>query len=139
MSTIQRFSVSVEKEILKLVDDQVKQKAYPNRSEALRAMIRRQAAHNEIKAKGEVIGIVGIVYDHHKPNLVSKMLHIQHDTPAKILGSQHFHLDHHHCVESVLISGKGTDLETFQKKIQNLRGISHTSLSVLATSAKNLK
>jgi len=139
MSTIQRFSISVEKEILKLVDDQVRKGFYLNRSDAFRAMIRHQAAHNELSAQGEVIGIVGVVYDHHKPHLVNKMLHAQHDTPAKILGSQHFHLDHHHCLESILVSGKAMDLEKFQKSIQSLRGIKHTSLSVLSTSPKKLK
>jgi CopG family transcriptional regulator, nickel-responsive regulator len=136
MSSLQRFSVSVEKEILELVDDQVRKKAYPNRSEALRMMIRKEATEQELRTSGEVIGIVGIVYDHHKPHLVEKMLHLQHDTPAKILGSQHFHIDHHHCVESILLSGKGKELEAFQKSIQNLRGIQHTSLSILASAPK---
>jgi CopG family nickel-responsive transcriptional regulator len=138
-SSIRRFSVSVEKEILKLVDDKVRHGFYPNRSDAFRAMIRHQAAHNELRAQGRVIGIVGIVYDHHKPHLVGKMLHVQHETPVRILGSQHFHLDHHHCVESILISGKAKDIEAFQKNMQSLRGIKHASLSVLSTSPRKLK
>jgi CopG family nickel-responsive transcriptional regulator len=132
MGSIRRFSVSVEKEILKLVDDQVRQGAYPNRSEALRAMIRRQAADAAMRHKGSVIGLVGVVFDHHKPHLVRRLLHAQHDTPAKILGAQHFHLDHHHCVESILISGKASDLEAFHKHLHSLRGITYATLSILA-------
>jgi CopG family nickel-responsive transcriptional regulator len=139
MSSLQRFSVSVEKEILRLVDDQVRNGSYPNRSDALRAMIRHQAVRNEFKTQGEVIGIVGVVYDHHKPHLVARMLHVQHDTAARVLGSQHFHLDHRHCVESILVRGKARELEKFQKSIQSLRGIKHTSLSVLSSSPKKLK
>ena len=138
-STLQRFSVSVEKEILQLVDDQVRKGFYPNRSDALRAMIRHQATYDELHQRGEIIGIIGLVYDHHKPHLVNKMLHVQHETPAKILGSQHFHLDHHHCVESILIQGNACELERFQRSIQTLRGVKHTSLSVLSTSPKKLK
>lgn len=138
-SALQRFSVSVEADILKLVDDQVRKGHYPNRSDALRAMIRHQAVHNELEMQGEVIGIVGVVYDHHRPNLVNKMLHVQHDTPAAILGSQHFHLDHHHCLESILVRGNARELEKFQKSIQSLRGIKHTSLSVLSSTPRKLK
>ena len=132
MSPIARFSVSVEQEILKLVDNQVRSGAYPNRSDALRAMIRSQATSQALHSRGEVIGIVGVVYDHHKRNLVNRMLHVQHDTKAAILGSQHYHLDHHHCVEAILIRGNAAELQRFQKSIQRLRGIKHASLSVLS-------
>ncbi|MFA5976026.1 MAG: nickel-responsive transcriptional regulator NikR [Elusimicrobiota bacterium] len=137
-SPLRRFSVSVESDILKLVDDQVRQRIFPNRSDALRAMIRHQTTRREQQTQGDVIGIVGIVYDHHQRNLVSRMLHLQHDIPATILGSQHFHLDHHHCVETILLRGKAPDLDRFQKDLQNLRGIKHTSLSFLSP-ARNLK
>jgi len=138
-SPLRRFSVSVEADILKVVDDQVRQGHYPNRSDALRAMIRHQAAHQELEMQGEVIGMVGVVYDHHKPNLVNKMLHAQHDTPAAILGSQHFHLDHHHCLESIIVRGNAKELEQFQKSLQSLRGIKHISLSVLSSAPQKLK
>jgi CopG family nickel-responsive transcriptional regulator len=124
----------VEADVLKLVDDLVRQKTYPSRSDALRAMIRHQATHEELKGQGEILGVVGLVYDHHKRNLVNKILHLQHDTPATIMGSQHFHLDHHHCVETILLKGNARDVERFQKSLQNLRGIKHTSLSVLSPS-----
>ena len=136
---IRRFSVSVEEEILNLVDDQIRQGYYPNRSDALRAMIRHQAVHNELQLQGKVIGLVGVIYDHHKPNLMNKMLHIQHNTKASILGSQHFHLDHHHCLESILVHGHAKDLEKFHKSMQSLRGIKHASLSVLSASPAKLK
>lgn len=137
MSNIKRFSVSVEDDILKLVDDQVRKGRYPNRSDALRAMIRAQTASHAVQEHGEILAQIGIIYDHHKRNLVNQILHAQHDTPASILGAQHFHLDHHHCVESILARGKVRDLERLHKTLQSLRGIKHASLSVLAP-AKHL-
>lgn len=134
---IRRFSISVEDDVLKLVDDQVRQGFYPNRSDALRAMIRAQAVHQEVKGHHKVIGILGVVYDHHKPNLVNKLLHVQHETRAEILGSQHQHLDHHHCLESILVRGKAKELERFQKSIQSIRGIKYASLLVISP-AKHL-
>jgi CopG family nickel-responsive transcriptional regulator len=131
-SLLRRFSVSVEDDILKLVDDQVRKGFYPNRSDALRAMIRAQAVHQEVSGDHRVIAILGVVYDHHKPNLVNKLLHAQHDTPAEILGSQHQHLDHHHCLESILARGKAQDLEKLHKSIQSIRGIKHASLLIIA-------
>jgi CopG family transcriptional regulator, nickel-responsive regulator len=132
MSSLQRFSVSVEKDILNLIDRQVRSRAYPNRSDALRAIIRAHAAQQEAAGQGEVLGILGVVYDHHKPNLVNRMLHAQHDTAAKILGAQHHHLDHRHCVESILARGKARDLDHLQKSIQRIRGIKYASLLILS-------
>ena len=134
---IRRFSISVEDDILKLVDDQVREGFYPNRSDALRAMIRAQAVHQEVEGHHDMIGIVGVVYDHHKPNLVNKLLHVQHDTQAEILGSQHQHLDHHHCLESILVRGKAKELEKLKKSVQSIRGIKYASLQVISP-AQNL-
>ena len=89
------------------------------------------------KGKGKSWACVGLVYDHHKRNLVNKILHLQHETPARVMGAQHFHLDHHHCVETILLRGNACEAERFQKNLQNLRGIKHTSLSVLSP-AKHL-
>ena len=129
---IKRFSVSIEDDILKLVDDEVRQGFYPNRSDAFRAMIRAQAVHREVKGHRKVIGILGVVYDHHKRNLVNQLLHAQHDTRAEILGSQHQHLDHRHCLEAILVRGAAKDLEKFQKSIQSIRGIKYASLQVIS-------
>jgi CopG family nickel-responsive transcriptional regulator len=135
---LRRFSVSMEEELLKLLDAHVKEGRYPNRSDALRAFVRHQSTHRHQEMRGEVIGHISLVYDHHQRNLVNKILQAQHNTSAAVLGAQHFHLDHHHCIESILARGKARDLEALHKTLQALRGIKHVSFSIVAP-AKDLK
>ncbi len=138
MKDLRRFSVSLEKKILDLLDSHVKSGGYPTRSEAVRALIRTHSTRQKHLTQKEVLGHISIVYDHHQRNLVNKILHIQHDTRAAILGAQHFHLDHYHCIESILARGKASDLDKLHQSLQGLRGIKHASFSILAPS-KDLK
>lgn len=137
-SRLKRFSISLEQEILDLLDQDVRSGRFPTRSDAVRAMIRQQATRRQHEARGAVVGQISLVYDHHKRNLVNQILHIQHDTPVKILGAQHFHLDHHHCLESILVLGKAMELDALHRKLQNLRGLKHAVLSITAP-AQDLK
>jgi CopG family nickel-responsive transcriptional regulator len=129
---LKRFSVSIEEEILGLLDSYIHEGRFPNRSDALRSLIRAQHVRQKFASREEVIGTLGVIYDHHRRNLVNKLLDIQHDAPGKVLGAQHFHLDHHHCLESIIIQGKACDLEDFCNKIQSVRGIKHTSFAALS-------
>ena len=52
-------------------------------------------------------GTITLVYDHHRPHLQSTLTDIQHDHHDVILSTVHVHLDHHNCLEVLLVRGKG--------------------------------
>jgi CopG family nickel-responsive transcriptional regulator len=74
-----------------------------------------------------------MTYDHHKRELVSKMLDIQHDVQHTILSTQHVHLDHHHCLEVIAVKGKARNVERLSTSLKALVGVKHLSLSISAT------
>lgn len=70
MSEIQRFGVSIPNDLLERFDRLLVKKGYQNRSEALRDLVRDYLVNEEAqKEKGEVLGTVTLVYDHHVTNL----------------------------------------------------------------------
>ena len=70
-----------------------------------------------------------MTYDHHKRELVTKMLDIQHDFQGTILSTQHVHLDHHHCLENCGSEGKPEMSSGFQPALKRV-GVKHLSLSI---------
>ena len=87
----------------------------------------------EINANKVVAGTLTIVYDHHRPNLTEKLVEAQHHAGGKVLAATHVHLDHHNCLEVVIMKGRGGELSDLANKILSLRGVKHGQLVVTST------
>ena len=70
------------------------------------------------------------MYDHHKRNLLKILNDIQHDYHDNILSSLHFHLDHHNCMEIIVVKGKASLLRALAEKIISTKGIEHGKLTM---------
>jgi len=126
---ILRFGVSVEENLIQKFEKLIKRKGYTNRSEAIRDMIRNLLAVEAAEKGQEMVGAILIIYDHHRPHLVEKLLALQHDADAEIIASQHVHLDHHHCMETIIVKGPTEKLEDLKGKIGALKGVGQCLLS----------
>ena len=133
MSQVVRFGVSLEKELLARFDKLIEEKAYPNRSEAIRDLIRENLVKKEWTEGREVAGAITLVYDHHKRELVNKLTDIQHDFHRLIISTQHIHLDHSNCLEIVVVKGKPGEVERLFQKIRSTKGVKHGSLTMTTT------
>lgn len=127
---MKRFGVSLEEDLLQELDAFVSEQRFPNRSQAIRFLIR----NNLVKDKGErnqnVSGCIVLVYDHHRRDLLSKLVAIQHKHEGLILSSQHVHLDHDNCIESILLKGKADQIKTLADNLIAIKGIKHGQLVI---------
>ena len=74
MSDLVRFGVSIDERLLDRFDELIAEKAYVNRSEALRDLIRGALVDDQWEAgDAEAIGTVTLVYDHHSHDLADKL------------------------------------------------------------------
>ena len=137
MSDIIRFGVSLEKELLEKFDKLSKEKQYPNRSEAIRDLIREELVKREWVEGKEVAGAITLVFDHHKRELMNTLTDIQHDFYQLIISSQHVHLDHDNCLEIIVVRGKPVGVKELADKLRATKGVKYGSLSI-ATTGKEL-
>ena len=106
-ATATRFSVSLPPALLDQLDEMTHEKGYDNRSLAIADMIRAQLVeHRQRNDAGEIAGTITLVYDHHKPHLQASLTDIQHDHHDAILSTVHVHLDHHNCLEVLIVRGQ---------------------------------
>jgi len=125
-----RFGVSLEKRLLEDFDRLIARKKYSNRSEAIRDMIRDSFVKEEWEKNEEVAGAISIVYDHHKRELMDLIVDIQHEYHDMIVASQHAHLDHHNCLEVVIVKGKSDRIKALSDKLRAVKGVKHGTLSI---------
>lgn len=133
MKSIKRFGVSLEEELLKELDNLVKNQKFPNRSQAIRFLIRNNLVEEAWQKNESVAGCIVLIYDHHKKDLVDRSLEIQHKFGYLILSSQHVHLDHHNCLETISLKGKAFKLKELADTLISLKGIKHGKLVMSAT------
>jgi CopG family nickel-responsive transcriptional regulator len=131
---VERFSASLKAELLAEFDRFISRHGYENRSEAIRDLIRTALVADEWQAgKAEVVGVVTLVYDHHRPNLLNRITRIQHESPASVITTTHVHLDHHNCLEIIIARGKPAQVRALADSLTSLKGVKNGSLSAATT------
>jgi CopG family nickel-responsive transcriptional regulator len=133
MSELVRFGVSMEEDLLQQFDKQIEKKGYASRSEAIRDLIRDHMVEEEWAADEETVGTITIVYDHHTRDLSGNLTHLQHSFPGDIKSVLHIHLDHHNCLEVLVVQGKGQVLRAFADQLVATRGVKHGKLTMTTT------
>jgi CopG family nickel-responsive transcriptional regulator len=123
-----RFGVSLDKDLLKALDDFVIENSLPNRSQAIRHLVEKNLAEKKWHCNQLVAGAVVMLYDHHKGDVTTKSNDIQHEYYDLILSSQHFHLSHDYCLEIVAVKGTANRLTELSDKLIGIKGIIHGKL-----------
>jgi CopG family nickel-responsive transcriptional regulator len=124
--------------LLKEFDRLITKRGYQNRSEAIRDLIREALLTESIDSNKPVVGTLTLVYDHHVPNLSQKLTETQHVAGAMVLAATHVHLDHHYCLEVIIMKGKSKEIQGMADRMLALRGVELGKL-VLTNSGKDLK
>ena len=125
-----RFTVSLPEELLTELDKRVTVKGYESRSELVRDLIREKIVEDRWQDRGEdVVGVLTISYDHHQRDLAYKIMEVQHNQYVHILCSTHVHLDHHKCLETIIIAGHPPEIERISDEIGTLRGVRFAELT----------
>ena len=133
MSKLVRFGVSLEKGLLEKFDALIAERGYASRSEAFRDLIRGSLIEKEWKAGEDVAGAVTLVYDHHRKDLVGRIIDIQHEFHHLIISAQHIHLDYDHCLEIIAVRGPAADAERLADSLRSIKGVKHGTVSMSST------
>lgn len=126
VSDLVRFGVSIDERLLDRFDELIAEKAYVNRSEALRDLIRDALVADQWEAgDAEAIGTVTLVYDHHSRDLADKLTGHQHSHHEEIVSTLHVHLDAHYCLEVVVLRGVARDIKRIADSLIGTKGVKH--------------
>ncbi len=136
---VKRFGISLDSSLLKSFDGHIAKKGYANRSEAIRDLIRDSLVKEEWKyGEKKTVGAITIVYSHDTRELTDTLTDIQHNFHTSIVSSMHVHLDHHNCLEVIIVKGKGREIKKIADRLIGTKGVKHGKLS-LTTTGKHLK
>ncbi|MCI0545819.1 MAG: nickel-responsive transcriptional regulator NikR [Candidatus Rokubacteria bacterium] len=128
----------MDRRLLARLDDWVERRSYPNRSEAIRDLVRQGLVELDAEAgRQETVATIALVYDHHNRLLPGRLTAAQHDHYARIVSSLHVHLDHDHCLEVLVVRGPSQSLRELADRLIATRGVKHGRLT-FATIGRDL-
>jgi CopG family nickel-responsive transcriptional regulator len=134
LGKVRRFSVSLEGELLNLFDTYIDRTGYVTRSEAVRDLIRDKLVMQEWKdPRASTVGVITLVYDHHRRELPEKLTHLQHRFYKEIVSTTHIHLDKHNCLEVIIVRGQAKKVQSIADQLISTKGVKHGRLATTTT------
>ena len=136
---LMRFSVAMPEDLLVRFDHLVARRGLAkNRSEVVRDLVRDALVEDECAMPGvEVVGTLTIVFDHHTSDLQERLHSIQHDYCEFIICATHIHLDHHTCLEVIVLRGETGLVQDLANMILGTKGVKNGKL-VVTTSGHHI-
>lgn len=116
-----RFGVSMDSDLVDLLDAMSREKGYGNRSEALRDLVRQELVNDFVhEGDSEVIGTVTLLY----PRESSLARVSIEDYPSvSISANLKMHADREICVKVIVVQGKGREVQAWARKLLSSRHV----------------
>ncbi|MCP4547349.1 MAG: nickel-responsive transcriptional regulator NikR [bacterium] len=127
---LERISISLPGTLLQEMDKRVVRQGYSSRSELIRDLIRERLVEEKWEGDVEqVVGVLTICFDHHQRGLSDKLADLQHNKYVNVFCSTHIHMDHHNCLETIILKGRPNEIEKLSITLGGLKGVKFARLT----------
>ncbi len=121
----------MEPELLAALDRWVQQRNSGSRSEAVRALIRKELAEEELgEPDADAVGCLMLLYRHDAPNVLERVTAAEHRWGPHIRSSSHVHLDGGTCMQILGLAGKRREVIAAAEDLRGIRGIAFGRFSL---------
>jgi CopG family transcriptional regulator, nickel-responsive regulator len=123
-SKVVRLGVSLEPALVRLLDGWVTERNSPSRSDAIRALIRKELAGRTLSdPNADALGVVTLLYRHDAPNVLRRLTAAEHRWGEHVRSTTHVHLEGEACAEVVVLLGKRSEVAAAAQDLGGVRGV----------------
>jgi CopG family nickel-responsive transcriptional regulator len=126
--SLKRFGVSLEDNLLDVLDKYVDDNGFSNRSQAIRFLIEKNVAEQKWQCDHLVAGTIIIMYDQAKVEIASKISLLQQAYTDVVLSSSQYHINQNFCMHIVTVMGSAFRLTELSDRLTTIKGIKHGKL-----------
>ncbi len=124
MAQVDRFSVSLDTELLAAFDRHIGDRGYGNRSEAIRDLIRDLLVAGRLPDQREpVVAILTVIVDHRDGDPMKRLRTIRDADSGVVIGSFEVAVDEYRDSVAIGMRGPAGDVQTAADRIRALKGI----------------
>lgn len=131
---MQRVTISLDAALARALDRHVKARNYQSRSEAMRDMVRDALVEDRTDGPPDApcVANLSYVYNHHVRSLAKRLMAMQHEQHDLVAATTRVHLDHDHCIETLILKGGMAAVQRFADTVSAERGVRFARLNVIA-------
>ena len=119
-----RFSVAIGGELLQKFDRYREEHRYPNRSEAVRGLMRTALIEETVaQDESDAMGVVTLIYNHHAGRISERLTELQHLHLDRVVTTTHVHLDALRCLEVILLRGPAKTVRELADSLIGTKGV----------------
>lgn len=135
---MRRLTISVDDSLADTFDRMVREKGYENRSEAFRDLVRNELDKGRMSAGNAhyCVGVLSYLYNHHERDLARRLTQMQHGHHNVTVATMHSHLDHDHCIETMILRGPTAEVLNFAQALIAQKGVRHGEFRPIPVNAE---
>ena len=129
---MQRITITIDDDLLAVVDTLRQQRGYESRSEAFRDIVRDMASRERVQADNAMcIAVLSYVFDYETRDLAQRLTRLQLEHHDLVAANMRVPLDHGSALEISALHGPARAVEAVADEIGTQRGVRHASLHVV--------
>lgn len=133
-AVMERFTISLDRQLAREFDQLIRAKGYVNRSEAVRDVLREKLEQSRLvhEEAPHCVASLSYIYNHHERDLAERLTAAQHQHHDLCVSALHVHLDHDNCMETVILRGPTRAVRAFAEAVMAECGVRHGQLNLVA-------
>ncbi|HDM23831.1 MAG TPA: CopG family ribbon-helix-helix protein [Candidatus Bathyarchaeota archaeon] len=120
---VRKFGVYLTDELYEKLQEYVNKLGVRSKSKLLQEALRLFIVEHQWKLGGNVVGLIGIVYDHEYPDVDNRLTDVQHRYISLIVSTVHIHLDERKCMLAIIVRGDAERIRKLLNDLMNIRGV----------------
>lgn len=129
---MQRITITIDDDLLAVIDGVCNERGYTSRSEAVRDIVRASVAKSHsAEADAACFAVLSYVYEHETRDLARRLVNTQHDHHDTSVATMHVHVDHDDCLEVAVLRGRVDAVTKLADSVTTQRGVRHGNLHIV--------
>ena len=126
-------SMSLSSNLLRKLDDYMREKGFSSRSEAIRDAIRDSLSEYELSgySEGKVTATITVISRHERHDVDERLMKLRHAHDEIVSGNMHIHLGKTYCLEIFITEGDAREVLDFISRIRAMRGIQQVKYTMV--------
>jgi len=131
-------SISLTSNLLKKLDDFMRERGYSSRSEAIRDAIRDSLSEYQLSQfdKGKVTATITVISEHERHAVDERLTRLRHEHDDIVSGNMHIHLGKMYCLEIFITEGEVGRVLNFIGRIRAMKGIQQVKFTMVPLVAR---
>jgi CopG family transcriptional regulator, nickel-responsive regulator len=131
--TMQRLTISVNKQLALSFDELIKRKGYRNRSEAFRHLLRKTLQQEPLaeRVATHCVGCLSYAYDTQKPQVAHRLAEFKQRFLSITISSTQAAFDQSACIETLILRGPSEQIVAFANAVSAEADITSGQLNLV--------